>query len=533
MFTQKAVTRSAGTMMALIMLSRLFGLVRDMAISNWFGQGRNTDVYVAAFRLPDVLFYLIAGGVLSSAFVPVFVDHISNGRREEGWKLFSIVGTVLTIVIGVFVILGEVFTRQLVQVAAAPGFTGAELDQVAHLTRIILPAQLFFFMGGLMMASLWAHQQFVAPGLGPSIYNIGIIIGGSIAGARFGPQGIEGLAWGALAGAFLGNFVLQFIVLRRYGMTFRPSLDVRHPDAVRVWKLMLPVILSLSLPQVDVYFNGLFASYLPGGIVSALERANRLMQVPVGIFGQAIAIGFYTTLAAQYATNQMKEFRETINYGLRAIAFVSIPSTVALLVLGTPIVQVFLQQGKFPPSATHKVSTALVFYSIGIFSWSAQALIARSFYSMNQTKVPMWTGTVMTAIFLPMSLGLMRLLGYVGLPLATTIAVSGHAAMMLYLLRQKAGGIGAKQILLSAGKILVASSVMGLAMWSVLGFLQHSSLSHLPFKVAAGIRLMIPLSAGMLLFIAAIHVLQVEESATVWKMIKHRVSGSGGASASK
>lgn len=525
MLIQKGVTRAAGTMMALIMLSRLFGLVRDVAISYWFGQGRNTDIFVAAFRLPDLLFYLIAGGVLSSAFVPVFVDHISNGRRREAWELFSTVATVLTIVIGALVILGEIFARQLVQVAAAPGFPAGDLDQVAHLTRIILPAQLFFFMGGLMMASLWAHQQFVAPGLGPSVYNFGIIIGGSIAGTQFGPRGVEGLAWGALAGAFLGNFVLQFIVLRRYGVVFRPSLNVRHPDAIKVWKLMLPVMLSLSLPMVDVYFNGVFASYLSKGTVTTLDRANRLMNVPIGIFGQAIAIGFYTTLAAQFATNRMSEFRETVNYGLRAVAFVSIPSAVVMVVLRTPIIQFLLQHGRFTAAATDRVASALAFYAIGIFAWSAQALIARAFYSMNQTKAPMWTGTIMTAIFLPMSYGLMKLMGFVGLPLATTIAVSGHAAMMLYLLRRKAGGIGAKRVLVSTAKVLAASLAMGVVMWGALVLIQHSALVNLPFKAASALRILLPLCVGIAAFVPTVHLLKLNESAVVWAMLKRRLCG--------
>jgi putative peptidoglycan lipid II flippase len=530
MSTQKTVTKAAAIMMAAILLSRVLGLVRDMVISGIFGQARNTDIYYAAFGLPDLLFYLIAGGVLSSAFVPVFVEYLSTDRREHAWHLFSIIATVMAVVVGVFIIIGEIFARRLVPYVAAPGFHSGALDQVAHLTRIVLPAQLFFFLGGLMMASLWAHNQFVAPGLGPSIYNIGIIVGGAIAGSQLGPiRGIEGLAWGALAGAFLGNFVLQLVVLRRHGLSFKPSFNVRHPGAVKVWKLMVPVIFSLSLTQVDVWVNRWFATWLFAGAVSALDRANRLMQVPIGVFGQAIAIGFYPTLAAQYSTGQMKEFRETVNYGLRAISFVAIPSTVLIIVLRVPIIQLLFQHGRFKAEATQDVASALAFYALGIFAWSGQALVARAFYSMQHTLTPVLTGTAMTAIFIPLNvllMGVMRHAGHhmehTGLALATTIAASGDMALLLFFLRRRAGGINARRILVSIGKICAASAPMGIGMWFTLIWVGHSLPAETPLKVSAGLRVLLPIAVGGALFLTMVRVLRMEEAATVWNMVRRR-----------
>ena len=515
--------------MAAILLSRLLATVRDMVISGLFGQGRNTDIYTAAFNLPDLLFYLIAGGVLSSAFLPVFVEYMSGGEKERAWRLFSIVASVMTLVVGGFIVFGEIFARQLVPILAAPGFTGAELDQVAHLTRIILPAQLFFFLGGLMMASLWSHQQFTIPGLGPSVYNLGIIIGGAVAGTQLGPHGIEGLAWGALCGAFVGNFLMQFLMLRRYGLHFKPNLQLRHPDAVRVWKLMIPVIFSLSLPQVDVWVNKWLASFFSGGIVTAVDRANRLMQVPIGIFGQAIAIGFYTTLAAQFARGEMKDFRETLNYGLRAILFISIPSTVLMIVLRVPIIQLLLQHGHFSSTATREVSALLAFYALGIAAWSAQAIVARAFYSLQDTTTPFVVGTVVTVVFVGLNWTLIHVIGYPGLALATTIAATLNVSLLLYYLRRKAGGIGAKRIVVSVLKVLAASLVMGLGAWITLHVLQHrfvitSGTAHL--KVVAAIEVLAPLAVGMTLFLILAKLLKIEETATAWNMIKRRFSRS-------
>lgn len=522
MSSKTTVTKAAGIMMAAIMLSRVLGLVRDMVISGLFGQGRNTDIYYAAFSVPDLLFYLIAGGAISSAFVPIFVEHISNGRKQEAWKLFSILATTMFLVIAAVVVVGEIFTRQLIPIIAAPGFKGPELDQVAHLTRIVLPSQLFFLLGALMMGSLWAHNHYKAPGLGPSIYNIGIITGGAIAGHKFGPQGIQGLAWGALAGAFLGNFVLQYFVLRRYGLKFKPSLNVKHPDAIKVWKLMIPVIFSLSLPQIDVWINRRFATYFFGGAVSAIERSNRLMQVPIGIFGQAIAIGFFATMAAQYATGKMDDYRETVNFGIRSILFVSIPATVLMIVLRMPIIQLFFQHGEFTAQNSIDVAKPLVFYALGIAAWSTQAIIARAFYSIQDTKTPVWTGTVMTAIFIPMNYCLMRIMGYTGLALATTIAATMHSLTMFFLLRKKAGGIDARRIFISTAKITAASLLMGAAMWFVLGAIGHHIPSGLPHKVSSGLKLLGPMVVGFTIFFIMAKVFKLDELAVVLNMIKSK-----------
>lgn len=531
MSTQKTVTKAAGIMMVAILLSRILGLVRDMVISGYFGQGRNTDLYYAAFKLPDLLFYLIAGGALSAAFVPVFVEYLSKDDKEQAWELFSVIATVMAVFVIGFIIIGELFARQLVPLVATPGIEdSAALDHLAYLTRIILPSQFFFFMGGLMMGCLWAHNHFVAPGLGPSIYNIGIIVGGAIAGSQIGAQGVEGLAWGALAGAFAGNFLLQMLTLRRYGVKFRISFNIHHPGAVKVWMLMLPAVFSLSLTYVDVYINGLFASYLFEGAISSLDRANRLMQVPIGIVGQSVAIGFYATLAAQYAMDKMCDFRETVNYGLRSIAFIAIPATVVMIVLRVPIIQMLFQHGHFSTEDTQQVAAPLVFYSIGILAWSVHPLLARAFYSMRQTWVPVLTGTGMTAVFVPLNYVLMKAMehtqfgGHSGLAMATTVAAVGDMILLLYFIRLKAGGIGAKRIVTSMTKIAVASAVMGAAMWAVLSGVNAIDMTGLTFKVSAGLRLIIPLGVGGALFVLMSKVLRIEESATVWAMVRRKFS---------
>ncbi|MDW8290862.1 MAG: murein biosynthesis integral membrane protein MurJ [Armatimonadota bacterium] len=427
------VARAAAVMMTAIFLSRVLGQLRDTAIAAWFGQNAYTDVYRAAFSIPDLLFFLIAGGALSSSFVPVFTEYLTRGQEEEAWKVFSVVATFMTLVVTGLVLIGEVFARQLVPLVA-PGFASWQLDMTATLTRIVLPAQICFFLGGLMMATLYVRGHFLVPALGPIVYNLGIIAGGWLLGERLG---IAALSWGALAGAIVGNLLLQMLFLRRVGVRYQPSLNLSHPGVVKVGKLVLPVILGLSLPQVFVLINRAFASLLPPGAVSALDNANKQMQAPLGIFAQAISIAIFPTLSAQAARGDMESFRRTLLLGVRTLWFLTIPVSLWMMVLSTDIVSILLQYKKFTAYDTRITAEALTFYCIGLFAFSSQAILNRAFYAVQDTVTPVVIGTLTTLIFVPLNWWLMAPLAHKGLALAGSIAAILHVMWMLYALRRK------------------------------------------------------------------------------------------------
>lgn len=450
------VARAAVVMMVAILTSRVLGQLRDTAIAAWFGQDAYTDVYRAAFSIPDLLFFLIAGGALSSSFVPVFTEYLTRGQEEEAWKVFSVVATLMTMVVTLLVVVGEVFARQLVPLIA-PGFSDWQLDMTAHLTRIVLPAQICFFLGGLMMATLYVRGHFLVPALGPIIYNLGIIAGGWLLGGRLG---VEGLSWGALAGAIVGNLLLQMAFLRRVGVRYHFSLDFRHPGVVKVGKLVLPVILGLSLPQVFVLINRAFASLLPEGAVSALDNANRQMQAPLGIFAQAISIAVFPTLSAQAARGEMDSFRQTFLLALRALWFLTVPISVLMIVLSTDIVSILLQYRKFTSEDTRITAEALVFYCLGLFAFASQAILNRAFYAVQDTVTPVVIGTLTTAVFVPLNWILLEPLGHKGLALAGSVAAILHVLWMLYALRRKLS-IPVGSLWSPFGKVVVASAVSG------------------------------------------------------------------------
>lgn len=538
---QKRVAGATGIMMATIMASRLLGLVRDRVIAHQFGQSFATDIYNAAFTIPDLLFFLIAGGALSSAFIPVFTDHIATGRERDAWKIFSVVTTVMTVVVGAFVVAGELLTPALVlltnpgyvptpahaggsgafhefcrvlwHVTLNPSALPAKAADTVPLTRILLPAQLCFFLGGLMMGTLNARGFFLIPAMGPVIYNAAIIVGGVVLSRFFG---IAGLCWGALAGAVIGNLGLQWYFVKKTGGYFISDAwrkHRKHPGVRKVWILMLPVILGLALPQVSTIINKMFASALGDGPQSALMNANRLMQLPLGIFAQATAIAIFPTLSAQAARKEFGELRKTANFGIRSILFLTIPSSFLMVVLALPIVQLILHTGKFGPREAQDAATALIWYSVGIFAWSAHAIIARGFYALQDSRTPVIVGTIVTIIFIPMNWILMKWMSFGGLALATSIAATIHMTSMLFLLRKRLNGIGGGKLLVSVAKIVTASGCAAAICFGLRKVMERHFASFAEKAVAghALITLAVCLTAGGIVYVALAMAMRMEE----------------------
>ena len=512
-------------------LSRVLGLVRDSVITNKFGQGYSTDIYNAAFTIPDVIFYLIAGGALSSAFIPVFTEYIERGEKREAWRLFSIVSVATTVAVGVFIVAGELFAYPLVKAFnPGPTWTPIKVSEAVALTRILLPAQICFFLGGLMMGALQVLRNNMGQVLGPAIYNLGIILGGLFLTHRFG---IAGLCWGAVGGAVLGNLVLQWVLVRRAGGSFTTSIfrNSRHPGAVKVWNLMWPILLGLALPQVCPIVNKLFASFLDVGAMSALMNSNRLMQVPLGVFGQACGLAILPLIAQQAARGERAALRSTVSAGIRFVLFLTVPASVYIIVLALPIVQFLFQSGKFTASDSHLTATLLVAYTIGLFAWSAQAIVARGFYALKNSRTPVIIGTLVTVLFVIANAIVLHVvgpgprhsaMGAYGLALVTSCAAILNTGVLFALLRRRLGGIDGLRLFVGTLKIVVASAAFGVACRAMLAFLQRHPL-HGRFatvKVVSAETLLMCALAGVLVYAAMAFVLRMEEAKMLVKLVR-------------
>ncbi len=566
--TQRRVAGAAGIMMAAILFSRILGLARESLVSHQFGLGYKTDVYNAAFTLPDLLFFLIAGGALSGAFIPVFSEYIELKKIKDAWRIFSVVASVMLIVVSVFIVFGEIFAPPLVALTSGfvnipggiavppdvhgpaliaylvrqgwhymlvPHDTPFKVAETVRLTRIVLPAQICFFLGGLMMGTLQARGNPWGQALGPIIYNFFIILGGIFLTKRFG---IAGLCYGAVGGAIVGNLALQWYLVRKSGGYYNPGYLLKywnHEGVRKVWRLMLPVILGLALPQVSTIIGRMYAGSLGDGPVSAFMYANKLMQVPLGVFAQATAIALLPIMSAQaarmkqalsqndfaLARTEMTTLRDSVNFGIRSILFLTIPSSVLMWLLALPFVQFVFQSGKFSLHDAYNCAEVLRWFAVGIFAWSAHSIVTRGFYALQDSKTPILVGTFVTVIFIPLNIPFKNLMGVSGLALATSIAATIHMFSMLILLRVRLNGIDGWRLLLSVSKTVFASFATAVLCAAIYRPLYHHYLEHADKggRTHAAIVLAICLPFSVLVYGGLALVLQMEEVDVVKRLL--------------
>jgi putative peptidoglycan lipid II flippase len=511
-----SVAQAGGLMGGLILLSRILGQVRDTIISYQFGQNAVTDAYRAAFSIPDLLFFLIAGGALSSAFIPVFTKYWAQGEESEAWTVFSILATFMGVVVLAFVVFAEIFARPLLGLVA-PGLPPDTASLAVSMSRIVLPSQFGFFLGGLMFGTMNARQHFLTPGLSPNIYNLGIISGALII-APYLVVPVFGLAWGALAGATLGSLIVPMFLMRRFGVSFSPSLNLRHPGVVSVFKLMLPVVLGLSLPGVYAIALRFFASFQEPGTISALENGNRIMQAPLGIFGQALAIAVFPTLSALHAQNKAPQFLETLSKSLRTALFIGVIVSALLFVLSDDVVRVLYQYGKFNSSNAAMTSAGLKMFSIGIFAWCAHPILMRAFFAMHTSLLPILLGTATSAIFAALCWGLANTsLGFLGLPLATSVSAIVLFLLLMVGLRSKLSRVDGRRVL----RLLIISGLAAVATAAVVlvvsryAYVAQTHLASLAKVLVLGI-------GGVWLYLAIGKALGLEEAGYAMTIITRK-----------
>jgi putative peptidoglycan lipid II flippase len=388
---------ASALMMASVMASRVIGLGREMTIAYIAGAGREVDAYQLAFIIPEILNHIAASGFLSVTFIPLFTRRRIEAGEPEAWRLFSLVLSVL----GSFALLGVaaamVFAPALVSLAA-PGLTDPQvLAAAVRMTRIILPAQLCFFAGGLLMAVQFASERFFLPALAPLVYNLGIIAGGVLLEPVLG---IEGFAWGASAGAFGGALLLQWAGARRVGLRFGWCWKWRDPALGEYIRLTLPLMVGLTMAFSTEFFFRFFGSYLPAGGVAVLNFGLRVMLVLVGVFGQALGVASFPYLARLAAEEKMAELNALLNATLRYLALV-IPVAVFLMVVSPEVVRVLFQRGRFEPADTLLTANVLKWLLAGAFAYSAYTVVARGYFATRNTMFPAVFGSLAVLASLP------------------------------------------------------------------------------------------------------------------------------------
>ncbi|HEX3000704.1 MAG TPA: murein biosynthesis integral membrane protein MurJ [Armatimonadota bacterium] len=464
------------------LLSRVLGFLRDAVIAYKFGLSAPWDAYNTAIQVPDILNYLVAAGTLSSTFVPLFREYWERERHSAAWTFFTLVASLMLVLIVALVLVFEVATRPIILLLFGHGDKPVEwLDQVVRITRIILPAQIFFVVGGLINGVIYSirgdDKWYVAvPTFGSVIYNIAIITGGLVLSPRLG---IEGFAWGGLVGAIVGPFLLVTLAARRAGAHYRFRINLRHRGVHRYILLTLPLMLAVGYSFVDQIIATVFGTHLPEGDISALRQAYRLMQVPVGVIGYAAAMAAIGTLAGLAAVGDTRGFRRQIREALARVGGMIFPLTVLMILLAPALVRMLLQYGAFNPEATLRVATLLRWYAIGMYAWSVNYVLARGLYCIQDTLTPAILGTVTTALMIPLSWLLMKPMGANGLALATTLGISLQSLLYYLALRKRLRGLYLPVILRSLRRLALASAGMSIVCWGI-QWLLHRIPGQLP-----------------------------------------------------
>jgi putative peptidoglycan lipid II flippase len=502
------IARATGIVMLAFVLSNLVGLVRQILVSRVFGTATSLDAFYAAATLPDLLFNLMAGGALASAFIPTFTGFLSTENRQGAWRLASSVMNISGLALAFCSGLCALFAGQLVEHVLF--VLKADLDPglktlTTNLLRIILIAPAIFGVSGLCMAILNTHQKFLMPALAPVFNWIGWILGIVLLVPRIG---IYGLAWGYVLGALMHLGIQIPGLLKLSGQRYFATLGLNDPAVQDVARLMGPRLLGVMAVQINFVINAIIAASLGAGSLSAINVARMVMTMPLFVIAQSIATAALPTFAMQFSRGELGEMRSSLAATLRGIFLLSIPSTLGLILLRQPLVAILFQRGAFDANSTEMVSWALMWYTAGLVGHSVVEILSRAYYAIHDTKTPVMVGSLAMGLNVLFSFAFAKLfflIGWMphgGLALANSFATALEAVVLFILMRKRLNGIEGTQILRGLIPALVAAIFMSFCLMGWLSFGKNLSLWILaPIGVFIG---------GMI-YLAGLWILQVPE----------------------
>ncbi|MCX6040268.1 MAG: murein biosynthesis integral membrane protein MurJ [Caldilinea sp.] len=506
--------------MLFFVLSRLSGLAREVVIGARFGTAADYDAYLAAFRIPDLLFQIAAGGALGSAFIPVFASTWQTNDRQAAWRLFSQVLNLVTLVLVALSLAAAFGAEPLVRTLLAPGFTQPQQQLTVSLLRLMLAGTVIFGVSGLVMGALNTTQHFLAPAAAPVLYNLAILAAAFWLAPHYG---IYGLGVGVVAGS-VTHLLVQLPVLLHKG--FRPqwTLSLREAGVRRVTLLMGPRVLGLIFVQLHFWINTVLASGLGNGALSALNYAWLLMLLPQGILAQGIATVVFPTLAAQLAAGEGKAFQITFERALRVVVFLVAPSAMLLLVLRRPTISLLLERGAFDTQSMLLVAYALQFYIVGLLFHAILEIVVRGFYALQDTWTPVRVGILAMSGNIGLSFLLVGALSFGGLALANSLATLVETVALCWLLgRRLPTGLGWHTLLPALAKTLVAAAGMGLAAWGWGNWVYHTVyLGNLVAWNDDWLTVLVGIPLALSVYLGVHKLLQSEELALALGLLRRR-----------
>lgn len=516
--SKKEIARAAGVVGASTLMSRILGFVRDALIARLFGAGMAADAFFVAFRIPNLFRRLLGEGSLTSSFIPVFTDYLTNRSEGEARNLASAFFSMAIVVLAVVTGMGIIFAPFIVTVMAH-GFSSVpeKFHLTVTLTRMMFPYLLFVGLVALCMGILNSLRHFAAPALSPVLLNISIILSALFL-APYLDEPVMALAIGVVIGG-ISQLLLQFPFLWKNGVPLKFHWEPRHPGLIRVGGLMAPSIIGLAVTQINVLVDTIVASFLEEGTVSYLYYADRLLEFPMGIFAIAIATAVLPALSEKAARNDLEGAKDTFSYALRLTLFLTIPAMAGLIAVGVPIISVLLQRGTFSYSTTVETSKALYGFALGLPAFAGVRIIVPVFYALQDTKTPVKVAFVAMLTNITCDVIFMYPLRQFGLSLATSVSAAVNFTVLSFILRKRIGRVGARRVLVSASKVAAASVIMGIVAYSIClngGWDAGGNIYGKVLHLAAG------MMGGVSVFLITSYLFKSEELLSVISIVKGR-----------
>ena len=522
---QQRVTRSAGIVSIAVMASRLLGLVREKVIAYYFASGVGGDAFYAAFRIPNLMRDLFGEGALSKAFVTTFTATELEDGEEAAWRLASRVFNATFLLLTLITVVGIFAAPAIVDlIFTGKGFQEVPLDPSEHfgfdskrdltvyLTQIMFPYLILVSLAAVTMGLLNSKGKFGLPASASSFFNVGsLIVGvwGYYVAPSFELHRTTGMAVGVLVGGAL-QFLIQVPSMRRVGFRYQPLLSFRDERVRQVMRLIGPAILGVAALQLNVLVNSIFASEGVGWL-TWINRAFRLMHLPIGVFGVAISTVALPNLAKLVAKGDMEAYRRAFSYALRLMFLLTVPASVGLMVLAEPICRLIFEGGQANPLDTQQTAVALFYYGFGLCGFSAVKITTDGFYTFNDTRTPAVVSLCTVGLNITLNYLFIYRLGFdhQSLALSTSCTITLNFLVLLFLLRGKAEGLGLGGIWLLLVKLAVASAVMGGVCWW--GYTQIEGWLGVERIIARLIGVFIPIGLGVAVLVVGAKLMRIRE----------------------
>jgi len=504
MSTNKSVTKSASIISLGTVLSRVLGFFRDITIASFFGTSYVAEAFFVAFRIPNLLRNLLGEGSVNAAIVPVFSEYLTKKDKQELFQLVNIVMYFFIVALGLITVCGIVFSPLIVKLIA-PGFIKDALrfNLAIRLTRVMFPYLILIGLTAYSIGTLHSFRSFASGAISPCLLNIALIASAIIGAVKL-KEPIFGLAVGVIVGGVL-QLIIQIPPLYKRGFRLKRVFNLSHPGVRRIGSLLVPRIFGAAVYQLNIFIDTICASFafiVGSGAVAAIYYSNRIIQLPLAVFGIALASAILPTMSNYVAEGNIKEVKSIISFSLHRIFLIMIPASVGIIVLSRPIIRILFQRGEFNTYSTEITSYALLFYSIGLFAFGAKKILISCFYSLKDTKTPVKVAGICLAINIVLNIILMFPLKVGGLALASSISAVINFLLLFYILRKKIGDFIEEKFIFYSLRVCLASIIMGVFVFLIW---------HLLPNLNEILKLIITICCGFICFILTCLILRIKE----------------------